>query len=235
MAHESFEDPATAEVMNRLFVNVKVDREERPDVDAVYMQAVQALTGSGGWPMTVLLTPDGRPFFGGTYFPQRGPPRHAVFTHGARGGRRRVAATDATSCSSEQASKLDRCADRPSTVLPAPAGVGPRSPDARARPSRTSATQFDPSYGGFGRAPKFPQAMTLDFLLPRATCARTIPTTLEMITTTLDAMAARRHVRPARRRLPRYSTDEDWLVPHFEKMLYDNALLTRGVPRTATW
>ncbi len=222
MAHESFEDPATADLMNRLFVNVKVDREERPDVDAVYMQAVQALTGRGGWPMSVWLTPDGRPFYGGTYYPDQD--RHGMpsFTRVCE-----VVAeawADQRDDVEEQANKLTEAIDE--TVLRTRAASGL---DAAILSTATAnvGAQFDPSWGGFGRAPKFPQAMTLDFLCRQLVHDPT-PETREMITTTLDAMAAGGIHDHLGGGFARYSTDETWLVPHFEKMLYDNALLTRA-------
>jgi uncharacterized protein len=222
MAHESFEDPAIAEVMNRLFVNVKVDREERPDVDAVYMQAVQALTGRGGWPMSVWLTPDGRPFYGGTYFPNED--RHGM------PGFPRVCEVVAEAWNEqrddveEQASKLTAAIDE-HVLRPGTAGGVDASIIATALANVRS--QFDAEWGGFGRAPKFPQAMTIDFLC-RELARRDTPETREMITTTLDAMAAGGIHDQLGGGFARYSTDETWLVPHFEKMLYDNALLLRA-------
>jgi uncharacterized protein YyaL (SSP411 family) len=221
MAHESFEDQATADLMNRLFVNVKVDREERPDVDAVYMQAVQALTGRGGWPMSVWITPDGRPFYGGTYYPNED--RHGMPSF------RKVcevvaqAWDDQRDDVEEQATRLTEAID--DTVLRAtPVGLDTA---ILADAVRNVRTQFDPEWGGFGRAPKFPQAMTIDFLC-RAFVHDPQPPTREMITTTLDAMAAGGIHDHLGGGFARYSTDEMWLVPHFEKMLYDNALLTRA-------
>ena len=212
--------------MNRLFVNVKVDREERPDVDAIYMQAVQALTGRGGWPMSVWCTPDGRPFYGGTYFPERRPARHAVVHARVRGRRRGVArATRRRRGAGRQAHRRDRRADpaagRARRRRSTPRSVGERVRNVRAQfePQRTAAS---------ARAPKFPQAMTIDFLCralrpqPRRRDAAT------MITTTLDAMAAGGIHDQLGGGFARYSTDDTWLVPHFEKMLYDNALLTRA-------
>jgi uncharacterized protein YyaL (SSP411 family) len=222
MAHESFEDDATAEMMNRLFVNVKVDREERPDVDAVYMQAVQALTGRGGWPMSVWLTPDGRPFYGGTYYPNED--RHGMPSFTKVCEVVAEAWNEQRDDVEEQANKLTEAIDetvlraRPTTALDASV-LGGATANVRA--------QFDPSWGGFGRAPKFPQAMTLDFLC-RQLVVEPAPETLEMLTTTLDAMAAGGIHDHLGGGFARYSTDETWLVPHFEKMLYDNALLTRA-------
>jgi uncharacterized protein YyaL (SSP411 family) len=222
MAHESFEDPATAELMNRLFVNVKVDREERPDVDAVYMQAVQALTGRGGWPMSVWLTPDGRPFYGGTYYPNED--RHGMPSFTKVCGVVAQAWDDQRDDVEEQANKLTEAIDE--TVLRARAASSLDAAMLSGAVANVRA-QFDPSWGGFGRAPKFPQAMTLDFLC-RELVLDPAPETREMITTTLDAMAAGGIHDHLGGGFARYSTDEAWLVPHFEKMLYDNALLTRA-------
>jgi uncharacterized protein YyaL (SSP411 family) len=212
MEHESFEDAATAELMNERFVNVKVDREERPDLDAIYMDAVVALTGHGGWPMTVFVTPEGEPFFGGTYFPPE--PRHGLPSF------RQVLAAVA-----------DAYRERPGDVArQASALVEAIRASTRAAPSNeplTSAVladavrglraQFDPEWGGFGRAPKFPPASALEFLLRRGE--------LDMVRKTLDGMAAGGMYDLVGGGFHRYSVDVRWLVPHFEKMLYDNALL----------
>jgi uncharacterized protein YyaL (SSP411 family) len=226
MAHESFENDATAALMNDLFVNVKVDREERPDVDAVYMQAVQALTGRGGWPMSVWLTPDGRPFYGGTYFPdddRQGMPsfrRVCEAVSEAWRDRRADVAEQAATLSAAldedlleaaRARGTDRALDRDILVA---AYAGVRS-------------HFEPQFGGFGRAPKFPQAMTIDFLC-RAYTRNHADETRTMITTSLDGMAAGGIHDQLGGGFARYSTDDFWLVPHFEKMLYDNALLLRA-------
>ena len=221
MAHESFEDAETARVMNELFVNVKVDREERPDIDSVYMQAVQAMTGRGGWPMSVWLTPDGRPFYGGTYYPDED--RHGMPSF------RRVCAAVADAWR-ERRDELDQQADRLThtiarRVVPATAQGAPGVEVLRAAYANV-ARQFEPRHGGFGRAPKFPQAMTLDFLC-RAYVRNGSEETLAMVTTTLDAMAAGGIYDQLGGGFARYSTDDYWLVPHIEKMLYDNALLTR--------
>jgi uncharacterized protein YyaL (SSP411 family) len=212
MEHESFEDAATAQLMNERFVNVKVDREERPDLDSVYMDAVVALSGHGGWPMTVFLTPEGEPFFGGTYFPPE--PRHGLASfrdvlvavsdayRERRGdvGRQAAALVDAIRAQSDQ---------RPSSD-PLTAGL---LHDA----VRGLRQQFDPEWGGFGRAPKFPQPAVLEFLLRVGE--------KEPVTRTLDAMALGGMYDLVGGGFHRYSVDERWLVPHFEKMLYDNALL----------
>jgi uncharacterized protein len=220
MAHESFEHEATARVMNELFVNVKVDREERPDVDAIYMDAVQAIAGQGGWPMTVFLTPDGRPFFGGTYFPRD---RFADLL-------RQVA-----KAWSEQRPALERDADqlaeaiRSGTTIPR---MGPAEAGAEFSPSLLDAgyaalrSSYDPEWGGFGRAPKFPQPSMVEFVLRMGTRGGH-QDARAMVLRTLDAMAAGGIYDHLGGGFARYSTDRTWLVPHFEKMLYDNALLLR--------
>ncbi len=227
MAHESFEDPETAALMNRLFVNVKVDREERPDVDAVYMQAVQALTGSGGWPMSVWLTPDGRPFYAGTYFPpsdRHGMPSFTKVLEAAADAwdTRRDEVLDAAGQISEALAR---------SIVAEPAGTH-ASPALLGAAVESLRAQFDLRFGGFGHAPKFPPAMTLAFLCGRAVVEPTL-STLEMLTVTLDAMAAGGLYDQLGGGFARYSTDEFWLVPHFEKMLYDNASLLRAY--TQAW
>jgi uncharacterized protein YyaL (SSP411 family) len=222
MAHESFEDPDVAEEMNRRFVNVKVDREERPDVDGIYMQSVQSMTGRGGWPMTVFLTPDGRPFFGGTYFPKED-------RHGMPGFVRVLEAVDEAWRNRradllEQAGKLTDVLERSGEVGTVELRPEP-SADILARAYESVRGQYDPQFGGFGGAPKFPQAMTLDFLL-RTYVRNQAPETLDMVRVSLDAMAAGGMYDQVGGGFHRYSTDAYWLVPHFEKMLYDQALLT---------
>jgi uncharacterized protein len=222
MAHESFEDPAVADVMNRLFVNVKVDREERPDVDGIYMQSVQAMTGRGGWPMTVFLTPGGQPFFGGTYFPKEE-------RQGMPGFVRVLEAVDEAWRSRradllEQAGKLTSVLER-TADLGAREAAGEPSTEILGRAYESVRAQYDPQFGGFGGAPKFPQAMTLDFLL-RTYVRNEAPETLDMVRVTLDAMAAGGMYDQVGGGFHRYSTDAYWLVPHFEKMLYDQSLLT---------
>jgi uncharacterized protein YyaL (SSP411 family) len=222
MERESFENPETAALMNEHFVSIKVDREERPDLDDVYMAAVQAMTGSGGWPMSVFLTPDLRPFFGGTYFPPEdrhgmaGFPR--VLTSVSDAYRSRRTEVD------QQAGVL---ADHLQSILSVHAGDRhPERQQLEAAVSRISAG-FDLAYGGFGGAPKFPPSMTLEFLL-RAWHRTGDETVLMMVTRTLDAMAdggINDHLGGG---FARYSTDAQWLVPHFEKMLYDNALLAHA-------
>jgi hypothetical protein len=220
MAHESFEDRDVAAVMNRMFVNVKVDREERPDVDGIYMQAVQAMTGQGGWPMTVFLTPDAQPFYGGTYFPKGD-------SHGRPGFVRLLEVIDEAwrnqrSDLLDQAAKLREAIERSATLDGG--GTDDPTPEILERALASLAPQFDPRFGGFGRAPKFPQAMTHDFLL-RASLRDPDPHILEMVTVSLDAMAAGGMYDQLGGGFHRYSVDDFWLVPHFEKMLYDQALL----------
>ncbi|HET6810598.1 MAG TPA: thioredoxin domain-containing protein [Acidimicrobiales bacterium] len=224
MAHESFEDTATAAVMNELFVNVKVDREERPDVDAVYMEAVQAMTGGGGWPMTVFLTPDGRPFFAGTYFPReagRGMPAFVdVLRAVAEAWQTRredvLGQADQLVEAVAARSSLPDPADRP--AVPARAVLDGAYQSLRAL--------HDEQRGGFGPAPKFPQPAMLELLL-RAHAHNTSPETMAMVTTTLDAMASGGIYDHLGGGFARYSVDANWLVPHFEKMLYDQAGLVR--------
>ncbi len=222
MAHESFEDDETARLMNELYVNVKVDREERPDVDDIYMQAVQAMTGHGGWPMTVFLLPDGRPFYGGTYFPNQ--PRHGMpsfqqILHGV---------ADAYS---NRRGEVERAADQMTQSLRRDLlGIGGQASDLNATLLDTAvrkiAQSFDATYGGLGSAPKFPQPMNLEFLL-RAYARTGDPQTLQMVTFTLQKMARGGIYDQVGGGFHRYSVDAIWLVPHFEKMLYDNAQLSR--------
>ena len=218
MEHESFEDDDTARLMNERFVNIKVDREERPDVDALYMDAVVALTGHGGWPMTVFLTPEGEPFFGGTYFPPE--PRH-----GMPAFRDLLVAIadlykDQRAAASSTASRLVEALRSASDVRPS---GDPLTEGILGEASRALRRQFDPEWGGFGGAPKFPPASVLEFLLRMH--LRGDEGALPMVTKTLDAMAAGGMYDLLGGGFHRYSVDRKWLVPHFEKMLYDNALL----------
>jgi len=223
MAHESFEDDATAEYMNEHFVNVKVDREERPDIDRIYMDAVQAMTGQGGWPMTVFLTPQAGPFFAGTYYPKepRGhyPTFMQVLTAITAAWRQRR--TELT----EQAARLTQAVRAQIPPAPSPPGRD-LVPQAIAHLE----ARFDARHGGFGGAPKFPQAPTLELLLRVAAVWPAAPLrerALAMLTKTLDEMAAGGIYDHLYGGFARYSVDAIWLVPHFEKMLYDNALLAR--------
>ncbi|HLB76613.1 MAG TPA: thioredoxin domain-containing protein, partial [Candidatus Dormibacteraeota bacterium] len=239
MARESFEDADTAALMNRFFVSIKVDREERPDLDQVYMRAVQAMTGSGGWPMTVFLTPDGTPFYGGTYFPP-------TERHGMPSFRRVL--TSVAEAYGLRKLEVRKTADQVHTFLQRPvvdagSSMAALTPavldDAYAQLART----YDSRHGGFGDAPKFPQPMLLDFLMRTwlrqgepETPSLTLPArgreidspALQMVTHTLEAMAAGGMYDQLGGGFHRYSVDAHWLVPHFEKMLYDNALLTRA-------
>jgi uncharacterized protein len=218
MEHESFEDDETARLMNERFVNVKVDREERPDVDALYMEAVVALTGQGGWPMTVFLTPEGVPFFGGTYYPPEpryGMPSFRDVLETISGlYRERRGAVDGS------ASQLKEALEQASRLSPS---TEPLTEQLLGDASVALRRQFDPQWGGFGGAPKFPPASTLEFLLRMH--LRGDEQALPMVVTTLDAMAAGGMHDLVGGGFHRYSVDRTWLVPHFEKMLYDNALL----------
>jgi len=222
MAHESFEDPEIAEALNEGFVPIKVDREERPDVDAVYMSAVQALTGHGGWPMSAFLTPEGKPFFAGTYWPKddwRGMPGFARVLTSVR-----QAWTDQRDDVERSADQLADAVQRSEQLIAgAEAAEGAHAEAAAA----AAVGAWDDTKGGFGDAPKFPQAMLIDFLLAH-----------HLRTGDEQARAAAHHSLEAMARggiydhvgggFARYSVDSDWLVPHFEKMLYDNALLLRA-------
>jgi hypothetical protein len=223
MEHESFEDPETAALMNQYFVSIKVDREERPDVDDIYMQAVQAFSGHGGWPMTVFLTPDGRPFWGGTYFPKE--PRHGLPSfrqlleamHDAYTNRRDQVEQNATS--------LTDALRRDSLGIGGSADA--LNADLLDAAVRELSQHFDLTHGGFAGAPKFPQPMALEFLM--RTDARTGDSnTLRLVTLTLRAMARGGIYDQIGGGFHRYSVDSIWLVPHFEKMLYDNAQLSRA-------
>jgi uncharacterized protein YyaL (SSP411 family) len=219
MAHESFEHPETAAEMNRMFVNVKVDREERPDVDSIYMEAVQAMTGHGGWPMTVWLTPDGQPFFAGTYFPR--------VDHSGMPSFRRVMAAVADAWNNRRSDVADQ-ADRISTALSMKVTGSDDTPDQTVLESAylNLLDAFDHVNGGFGRAPKFPQPPVLEFLL-RAWDRPWAPEAGRMLRQTLSTMARGGIHDQLGGGFSRYSVDARWLVPHFEKMLYDNALLAR--------
>ena len=220
MERESFEDDATAAQMNEHFVSIKVDREERPDVDAIYMDAVQAMTGHGGWPMTVFLTPGGEPFYAGTYFPPE--PRHGMPSFrellSAIADTWRERRDDAVGQGKRVAEALaQQSAGRESAE--------PLTEDLLRGAHGTLERAFDAEWGGFGGAPKFPQPMNLELLL-RAHL-RGYPGAIEMVRTTLDKMAGGGMYDQLGGGFARYSTDRIWLVPHFEKMLYDNAQLAR--------
>lgn len=220
MAHESFEDPQIAALLNEHFVPVKVDREERPDLDAIYIQAVQMLTGSAGWPLSVFLTPDGHPFFGGTYFPpvpRSGMPsfRDVLLAVAGAWRDRRVEIL-------EGSAQIADAIRRPMATYPVQEDLNPETLEEAVR--RLQA-EFDPLHGGWGSAPRFPQPMALEFLLRRhaAGDSRALP----MIVQTLEAMARGGLYDQLGGGFHRYSVDDRWLVPHFEKMLYDNAQLAR--------
>ncbi|PYS25154.1 MAG: thioredoxin domain-containing protein [Acidobacteria bacterium] len=221
MEHESFENEDIAQLMNENFINIKVDREERPDLDQIYMSAVQMMTGHGGWPMTMFLTPEGVPFYGGTYFPPNdrynmpGFPRVLLSVAEAYRSQPEQVATTASSMLGE----LRRV------------GLAEESRDLVSdeildEAYRKIATNYDRAHGGFGSAPKFPPAMTLEFLLHIYYRSR-IQEALEIVTTTCRQMAEGGMYDQLGGGFHRYSVDAKWLVPHFEKMLYDNALLSR--------
>ncbi len=220
MEHESFENQQTAAVMNEHFVNIKVDREERPDLDSIYMDAVVAITSQGGWPMSVFLTPDGVPFYGGTYFPptQRYgmPSFEQVLNTVAQAYQNKK---DDIAQSGD--SLLSRIRSRISLQV-----EGPLDPTVPELAVQALSRNFDRTNGGFGGAPKFPQPMTYDFLL-RAHVRNKKAGTLEMVELTLHKMAHGGMYDQLGGGFHRYSVDAVWLVPHFEKMLYDNALLAR--------
>lgn len=221
MAHESFEDELAAAYMNEHFVNVKVDREERPDVDAVYMEAVQAATGQGGWPMTVFLTPDAEPFYFGTYFPPE--PRHGMpsFTQVLEGVR------------TAWVGRREEVADVAQRIVRDLTGrqldygkAGAPGPEELVQALLGLTRDYDAVSGGFGGAPKFPPSMVLEFLLRHH--ARTgAEGALQMAADTCEAMARGGIYDQLGGGFARYSVDREWVVPHFEKMLYDNALLCR--------
>jgi uncharacterized protein len=215
MEHESFEDASTAAVMNEHFVNVKVDREERPDLDAVYMEAVVALSGHGGWPMTVFLTPGGEPFYGGTYYPPE--PRHGLPSFRQLLDSIAEAWRDRRDDVSRAAAQLVEAVRHSAELRPS---TDPLTEAVLSAAARNLGATFEPTYGGWGQAPKFPNAPTLEFLLRRDDDAARA-----MVVKTLDEMAAGGMYDLLGGGFHRYSVDDRWLVPHFEKMLYDNALL----------
>ena len=220
MEEESFEDPQIAAMMNRWFISIKVDREEHPDVDQVYMNAVQAMTGQGGWPLTAVLTPDLKPFFGGTYFPKD-----------ARAGMTgmRDLLPKLAEVWERQRKEVLASADQLTVAVQqhlAKTDPGALTPETLEQALEQASAAFDPAFGGFGGAPKFPRSHTLSWLLHE--WARTgSPQALEMVTATLERLAQGGIHDHLGGGFHRYSTDERWLVPHFEKMLYDQALLAR--------
>ena len=221
MERESFENESIARMMNENFINIKVDREERPDLDAVYMEAVQMLTGSGGWPMTVFLTPKGEPFYGGTYFPP-------VDRHNMPGFPRLLESI--SKAYKDQRGEISRATQQLASQMgrsgQIQGGSTPLTIDVLHQAYSNLAGNFDYQNGGIGAAPKFPQPMTLELLL-RYHHRGFNPRALEMVDLTLEKMAYGGIYDQIGGGFHRYSTDAYWLVPHFEKMLYDNALLAR--------
>ena len=220
MERESFEDDETAAFLNAHFVPVKVDREERPDLDGIYMDAVQSMTGQGGWPLSAFLTPDGRPFYAGTYFPKEA-------THGMPSFRQVLEAI--AEAWRERREDVERQGSRVVQAISRAASMAgsqePLTEEITALAFAELRKAFDERWGGFGAAPKFPQSMTLEFALRMA--VRGTPDALEMLTTTLDRMASGGMYDQVGGGFARYSTDVAWHVPHFEKMLYDNAQLAQ--------
>ena len=247
MAHESFEDDATAADLSRWFISVKVDREERPDLDSLYMAATQALTGSGGWPMSVFCTPDGRPFYAGTYFPpeeRHGMPafRRVIEALGTAWEQERegvLAQADALVDAVRKEVRLAETMSEPESGSEPETGSGPGPTPGSSRPRASTPTTsskrssaglqggFDPQWGGFGPAPKFPRPSLVELCLRhhRRTGSER---SRQMAVTTLDGMAAGGMYDHLVGGFCRYSTDTRWLVPHFEKMLTDQALLARA-------
>jgi uncharacterized protein len=235
MAHESFEDEATAAYLNEHYVSIKVDREERPDVDAVYMQATTAMTGHGGWPMTCVLDHDGSPFFAGTYFPDR--PRHGQpsFTQVLQA--LSEAWTDRADDVRRVAANLREHLSAAAAPTAAPIGA-----DAVERAVGVLAEEFDPQAGGFGGAPKFPPSMVLELLRRFAvrpaeegsTTAQLVRQARHMLARTVQAMAGGGMYDQLGGGFARYAVDRGWVVPHFEKMLYDNGLLLALYARLGT-
>ncbi|MGH2772571.1 MAG: thioredoxin domain-containing protein, partial [Actinomycetota bacterium] len=219
MERESFEDESTAVLMNEKFVCIKVDREERPDIDAIYMDAVQAMTGRGGWPMTMFLTPQGKPFFGGTYFPPED-------RYGMPGFKSVLKAVHQAFVSKRQdvEKQTDVLVEHIRGQTVAPSG-DPLTGDLLPAAIERISAQFDFISGGFAGAPKFPNTPSLEFLLRGS--AKALGRAPEMLSTTLRKMAAGGIYDQIGGGFARYSVDDDWLVPHFEKMLYDNAQLAR--------
>jgi uncharacterized protein YyaL (SSP411 family) len=221
MERESFEDERIAQLMNAKFVNIKVDREERPDLDGIYMQAVQAMTGSGGWPMTVFLAPDGTPFYGGTYYPPT--------DRGNMPGFPRILAAIADAWQNRRTEVLQSGAQLRESLRHAvelQTSHQQLDPTILDHAAQGITAQYEPHNGGFGTAPKFPQPMALEFLLRYWTRSGD-EAARDVVTHTLEHMARGGIYDHLGGGFARYSTDAEWLVPHFEKMLYDNAQLTR--------
>ncbi|MDE2750703.1 MAG: thioredoxin domain-containing protein [Chloroflexota bacterium] len=223
MAHESFEDEATAEMMNALFINVKVDREERPDVDDIYMGAVQAIAGQGGWPMTVFLLPDGRPFYGGTYFPKER--RHGMPSFTQLMGAVHEAYRNQRENLDQQASQLHEALRRDVLAIGRADDSG-LTADMLDEAAQGMLASIDRENGGFGSQPKFPNPINLEFLL-RHHARAGADEALTLVAFTLRQMAQGGIYDQIGGGFARYSVDAHWLTPHFEKMLYDNAQLSR--------
>lgn len=221
MAHESFDDPQTAQIMNQHFVSIKVDREERPDLDSIYMNAVVAMTGQGGWPMSVFLTPEAEPFFGGTYFPP-------VRRYNMPSFREVLLSVNQAWVNDRR--QIDQSVSQIMDHLRKASSFDPvegqLNPELLDKAVMALAQGYDWRKGGWGQAPKFPQPMVIEFLLRRA--ARGDHLALDMAAHVLSAMAKGGMYDVIGGGFARYSTDNDWLVPHFEKMLYDNAQLARA-------
>ncbi len=221
MAHESFENPETAALMNEHFINIKVDREERPDLDGIYMQATVAMTGSGGWPMSVFLTPELKPFYAGTYFPPVRRYNMPAF---------RDVLTGLANAWKNDRAEVETTGDKVSYHLQAqvkPQNADPLTPQHLDAIANAMQESYDWGYGGWGDAPKFPQAMAVEFLLHHSTVRKTDEYN-KLIEHCLQAMARGGMYDVVGGGFSRYSTDNHWRIPHFEKMLYDNALLARA-------
>ncbi len=221
MAHESFEDPVTAELLNHFFINIKVDREERPDLDSIYMNAVVAMTGSGGWPMSIFLTPEGKPFYGGTYFPptpRYGMPSFQNILNGIIQTWKENRTEIATVSERLLAHLKQNIETRQSANIP--------FDEVLSQATRIFISSYDHHTGGWGKAPKFPQPMIIDYLLLRSDPLSN--QAIDIAIHCLRSMAKGGMYDLVGGGFHRYSTDANWLVPHFEKMLYDNAQLARS-------
>jgi len=228
MEKESFENPEIAAIMNAGFVNIKVDREERPDLDSIYMKAVQTMTGQGGWPLTAFLTPDGQPFYGGTYFPPH--PSHGLPSFTQILDAIHSAYTEKRDAVLQNALEMQKLLER-SLLEKNPEEVSEKSKDLTGQNLIDHSlifldSRFDPIHGGFGPAPKFPQPVVLDFAIQSYSHSHD-RRTLQIVEQTLTKMARGGIQDHLGNGFHRYSVDSQWLVPHFEKMLYDNALLSR--------
>src|SRR5437870_3803514 len=237
MERESFENEETARFLNEHFVSIKVDREERPDVDSIYMQAVQLMTSHGGWPMSVFLTPDAQPLYAGTYFPP-------TDRHGMPGfGRVLAQVAEAYRSRREEVQEASQEVTNAIGASLQPSGEASIDEHSLDRAAAHIAQAYDPTHGGFGGAPKFPPSMALDFLMQHEAAGFSRPDsgrlkpapTQEIITNTLTKMARGGIYDQIAGGFHRYSVDAQWLVPHFEKMLYDNALLARLYTRAWQW